>query len=68
LQAAYETVPLFLIPRRIEAYVLALLQYAIAFGQAALHAGARARWFATLGLVYLPALALVLWPRREAAS
>jgi hypothetical protein len=67
--AAYETVPLFLIPqRRIEAYVLALLQYALAFGQAALHAGARARWFETLGLVYLPALALVLWPRREAAS
>jgi hypothetical protein len=65
----YETLPLFLIPRtRGEAYVLAGLSYVAAFGQVAvfprtpgmsLEQNLADRWPFVLGLLYLPALALL---------
>jgi hypothetical protein len=66
----YDTLPLFLIPRRRwEAYVLAFLTYAALFltevrlpGGAPLGADPDQRWAFMLALVYLPALIMVLRP------
>jgi hypothetical protein len=72
----YETLPLFLVPRtRWQGYALAALSYVAAFAQVAiiprlpgmslddLLAG---RWPVMLLCLYLPALIMVLLPRREA--
>jgi hypothetical protein len=65
----YETVPLFLIPRtRRQGYVLAVLSYVAAFGQAilfprlpgmSLEQNLVNRWPVMFALLYLPALALL---------
>jgi hypothetical protein len=69
----YETVPLFLIPRnRWQGYALAASSYAAAFAQSLLVPRTKdmpleilftARWPFIFAFLYLPALALVLWPR-----
>ena len=74
----YEIVPLFLVPRnRWQGYALAALSYAAAFAQAllvprtsdmTLEALFTARWPFIFAFLYLPALALVLWPRPADAS
>jgi hypothetical protein len=72
--ALYETMPLFLLPRRRwEAYALAILTYVVAFSQAiwfpvhsdgptagVLHASLDERWPLVFALVWLPSLGLVL--------
>jgi hypothetical protein len=72
----YETVPLFLIPRnRWQGYALAALSYVAAFLQIqfvprlpgmTLEATFADRWPFVLAFIWLPALGLLLWPRREA--
>jgi hypothetical protein len=71
----YESLPLFLIPRtRWQGYALAALSYAAAFGQAMLvprlpgttwEAVNAARWPFIFLLLYLPALIILLLPRRD---
>jgi hypothetical protein len=71
----YETLPLFLIPRnRWQGYALAGLSYVAAFAQAAaaprlpgmsLDALLAARWPFVLVCCYVPALVMVLLPRRS---
>ncbi len=72
----YETVPLFLIPRnRWEGYALAGSSYVAAFLQVryaprapgmSLDAVFAQRWPFVLAFVWLPALAMLLWPRQRA--
>jgi hypothetical protein len=73
----YDTLPLFLIPRtRWQGYALAGLSYIAAFGQVAavprtpgmpLETMLAARWPFIFFCLYLPALIMVLLPRREEA-
>lgn len=72
----YETLPLFLIPRnRWQGYALAALSYVAAFLQIrfvprlpgmTLEAAFAQRWPFVLAFIWLPALGMLLWPRREA--
>jgi len=74
----YETLPLFLIPRtRWQGYALAGLSYVAAFAQAVavprlpgmtLDATLAGRWPYLFALLYLPALVLLLLPRRQAGT